>query len=197
LIARQHALRPRDEGHEQVELAARDVDDRTRRRAQNAAGRLQTPSIELVGKRQIVAVRSDLGRTAQHSLDSRDQLARTERLHDIIVRANLEADDAVDLRAHSGQHDDRRPILLAQLLAEHKPAFAGHHEIEDNEVEPADLDRLHHLAPVGRLGDPEAMFGKILAHECAKLAIVIDNQDVTGGACAQEYAPDQTNSGRN
>jgi hypothetical protein len=87
--------------------------------------------------------------------------------------------------------------LLAQLLAENKPAFSSHHEIEDDEVEPADLDRLHHFAPVGRLGDPKTVFGKILAHESAKLAIVIDNQDVTGGACAQEYAPDQTNSGRN
>jgi hypothetical protein len=41
------------------------------------------------------------------------------------------------------------------------------------------------------------MFAKVLAHERAELAVVIDNQDVTGGACAQEYAPDQTNSGRN
>jgi hypothetical protein len=30
------------------------------------------------------------------------------------------------------------------------------------------------------------MFGQVLAHERAQLAIVIDNQDVTGGACAQE-----------
>ena len=128
---------------------------------------------------------------------SRDQLARTEGLHDILVRANLEAVDTVHLGTHGGQHDDRGSILLAQLLAEHEPAFARHHEIEDNEVEPADLDRLHHFAPIGRLGDPETMFGKILAHERAELTIVIDNQDVTGGACAQEYAPDQTNSGRN
>jgi hypothetical protein len=30
------------------------------------------------------------------------------------------------------------------------------------------------------------MLGKVLPHECAELAVVIDNQDVTGGACAQE-----------
>ena len=157
-----------------------------RRRAQDAACRLQAPSIEFIGKRQIVPVRRDLGRAAQNSLDPRDQLARTEGLHDIIVGANLEADDAVDLRAHGGQHDDRRPVLLAQLLAEDEPALAGHHEVEHDEVETADLDRLHHLAPVGRLGDPEAVLAKVLAHERAKLAIVIDNQNVTGGACAQE-----------
>ena len=105
---------------------------------------------------------------------------------DIIVGANLEANDAVHLGTHGGQHDDRGPVLLAQLLAEDKPTLPGHHEVEHDEVEPANLDRFHHFAPVGRLGHPEAMFGKILAHECAKLAIVVNNQDVTGGACAQE-----------
>jgi hypothetical protein len=87
--------------------------------------------------------------------------------------------------------------LLAQLLAKDKPAFSGHHEIEDDEVEPADLDRFQHFAPIGRLCDPEAMFAKVLAHECAKLTIVIDNQNVTGGACVQERPPNRTNSGRN
>jgi hypothetical protein len=81
-------------------------------------------------------------------------------------------------------------------LAQHKPALAGHHEVEHHEVEPADLDRVHHLAPVGRLRDPESMFAKVFAHESAKLAIVIDNQDVTGGACVQQPAPNRTNSGR-
>jgi hypothetical protein len=41
------------------------------------------------------------------------------------------------------------------------------------------------------------MFAKLLAHERAQLSIVIDNQDVTGGACAQEFAPNPTDSGRN
>src|ERR1700735_5133651 len=82
----------------------------------NPTGRLQTPAIELVGQRQIVAIRRDLGRTAQHGLDPRDQFARTERLDDIIVSANLEADNAIHLGTHGGQHDDRGPILLAQLL---------------------------------------------------------------------------------
>jgi hypothetical protein len=82
-------------------------------------------------------------------------------------------------------------------LAENKPAFSGHHEIEDDEVEPADLDRLHHFAPIGRLGDPEPVFGQVFADKGAKLTIVVNNQDVTGGACAQEHAPNSTNSGRN
>jgi hypothetical protein len=30
------------------------------------------------------------------------------------------------------------------------------------------------------------VFAKVLPHERTELAIIIDNQDVTGGACAQE-----------
>jgi hypothetical protein len=47
--------------------------------------------------------------------------------------------------------------LLAQLLAKNKPALAGHHEIEQDEVETPNLNRVHHFAPIGRLRHPEAM----------------------------------------
>jgi hypothetical protein len=79
--------------------------------------------------------------------------------------------------------------LLAQLLAENEPALPRHHEIEHDEVEAADLDRIHHLAPVGRLRHPEPVLGEVFADKGTQLTIVIDNQDVAGGACAQEIAP--------
>jgi hypothetical protein len=74
-------------------------------------------------------------------------------------------------------------------LAKNKPAFAGHHEIEHDEVEPPNLNRVHHFSPVGRLRDPEAMFGQVFAHKGAQLAIVVNNQDVGRGRRAQERAP--------
>jgi hypothetical protein len=82
-------------------------------------------------------------------------------------------------------------------LAQNKPALTRHHQVEHDEVEPADLDRVHHFTPIGRLSDPEAVFAQVFPHERAKLTIVVDNQDVTGGACVQEPAPNRTNSGRN
>ena len=38
---------------------------------------------------------------------ARDELAGAERLHDVVVGAELEAHDPVDLLAASGEHDDR------------------------------------------------------------------------------------------
>ena len=81
------------------------------------------------------------------------------------------------------------PVLLAQLLAKNKPALAGHHEIEQDEVEAPNRNRVHHFAPIGRLRHPEAMIAQVLAHKGAQLTIVIDNQNVTGRACVQERAP--------
>jgi hypothetical protein len=74
-------------------------------------------------------------------------------------------------------------------LAKNKPAFPGHHEIEHDEVEPPNLDRVHHFSPIRRLRDPEAMFSQVFAHQRAQLAIVVNNQNVTREPCAQECAP--------
>jgi hypothetical protein len=55
-----------------------------------------------------------------HRADAREQLARRERLHDVVVDARVEPADAVGFLAARGQHDDRhfaRQIVLAQRVA--------------------------------------------------------------------------------
>src|SRR6185312_14730288 len=42
---------------------------------------------------------------AQHGPDAGDQLGHAERLHEVVVGAQLEADDAVGLEAAGGEHD--------------------------------------------------------------------------------------------
>ena len=46
-------------------------------------------------------------RSARHRADAGEQLAEAERLDHVVVRAELEADDPVDLVATRGHHDDR------------------------------------------------------------------------------------------
>ena len=45
-------------------------------------------------------------RPTQHRPDARDQLARAERLGQVVVRAHREPDDLVDLLGARGQHQD-------------------------------------------------------------------------------------------
>ena len=77
------------------------------------------------------------GVAAQHRLDPQNHLARAERLRDVVVGAELETDDAVELLALGGEHDERqaggRGIALEQPR-ELEAVEAGEHQIEHDEV---------------------------------------------------------------
>ena len=60
LVSGENASGARDEGEQQVELAAGDVDDRAVWRAQDALSGFQSPSVELVCEWQIVRAQRDL-----------------------------------------------------------------------------------------------------------------------------------------
>ena len=62
------------------------------------------------------------------------ELARGEGLGDVVVGAELEAEDAVDLVAARGEHDDRDVRGGAQVLAMSSPDLPGQHHVEDDEV---------------------------------------------------------------
>ena len=55
---------------------------------------------------------------AQLGLDARQQFAHREGLGQVIVRAHLQPDHAVDLVVAGGQHQDGNVHLLAQDLAD-------------------------------------------------------------------------------
>jgi hypothetical protein len=50
---------------------------------------------------------------ARDGADARHDLAREERLHHVVVRAELEADDPIDLIAARRQHQNRQQAALA------------------------------------------------------------------------------------
>ena len=78
----------------------------------------------------------DAGHAAQVGLDARQQLRHLERLGDVVVGAELEADDLVDHLAARGEHDHRRlDAALAQLAADVEAAHARQHQVEQQQVE--------------------------------------------------------------
>jgi len=79
---------------------------------------------------------------AQHALDAQQQLARLERLAEIVVDALLEPGDSVFRIAHGGQHQDRHGVGLAQLAGEVEAGLAGHHHVEHDQVEVERLELL-------------------------------------------------------
>ncbi|TPW17509.1 MAG: prephenate dehydrogenase [bacterium] len=89
---------------------------------------------------------------AQQGLDPGHELEEAERLGDVVVRAELQAQDLVDFLPARGEHDDRQLVAVgADLAADVEAAHLGQHDIQDHEI------------GCGIAGEPEPG-GAILGH---------------------------------
>ena len=87
--------------------------------------------------------RRRLAGAAQHALDARQQLARLERLGDVVVGAEFEADDAVDRLAGRGHHDDADlAAALAQPARQREAVLAGQADVEQDQLRQVPFDQL-------------------------------------------------------
>jgi hypothetical protein len=74
-------------------------------------------------------------RAAKDGLYARKEFADGEGLGDVIVGAEFEAHDFIDLLATRGEHDDgNRRAFGLELLANVQAAHARHHHVENDEV---------------------------------------------------------------
>jgi len=135
-VARQHAARPFAEGAQQVELGAGHRHPRAGRIAQLAQAKIDPPAQKGEGGRAIGGADGlGGGLAAQHRVDPRQQFARIERLGQVIVGAHFQPENAVDVLAARGQHDDRHLRFRADLAAQAEAVVAGQHHVEDQKVD--------------------------------------------------------------
>ena len=117
---------------------------------------------------------------AQHRLDPQHHLPRAERLGHVVVRPELETDDAVDLLALGGQHDEwQRPRAGVALEdARHlEPVEPGQHQVEQQEIWGVTADALQGgVAALFQL-DVEALFLQVVAEDLGEIGLVLDEQD--------------------
>ena len=77
------------------------------------------------------------GRPAQQCAHARHQLVRAEWLDDVVVGAQVEAENALGLFATRRQHDDgerRRAVVGPKRLADVEAVQAWQHQIKDDEI---------------------------------------------------------------
>ncbi len=72
-------------------------------------------------------------RAAEDRLHAGHQLARVERLREVVVGADLEPDDLVDVLVARGQHQDRDVGALADPAADLHAVDVREHEVEHDE----------------------------------------------------------------
>ena len=93
-------------------------------------------------------------RPAQQRLDARLQLAHAERLGEVVVAADLQSDDLVELGVAGRQEQHRNARLRAQAAADLVAVDAGQHDVEHHQIEGLGLGKRERLVAVD--GDSDA-----------------------------------------
>src|SRR5262245_36646675 len=119
---------------------------------------------------------------AQDRSQAREQLARIERLRQVVVRAELETDDAVRGLAARGQHQDRDVGGSPDLAAHGEAVPVGQHEVEDERVERLAFERGEPVRGGLVCGHAKARLREIFAHHRGEPRIVLDDEDAIGHA---------------
>ena len=109
----------------------------------------------------------------KHRANSCHQFPETERLDDVVVGAEFQQHDPIDLVAAGGDHDDGHVARITQLLAHHTPFEVGQTEVEQYQV---DWWRLERCGAGGGQFDLEPLAPKTLEQRIGNRRVVLDQQ---------------------
>jgi hypothetical protein len=145
---------------------------------QPMADHVQPPLIE----GQYVAARPLLAelRPTQQRLDPRLQFTGAERLAQVIIGTQLQADDPVGLVGTGGEHDDRHMGLarvLANPAAKAEAVLVGQHHIEDHQVARRLVQGLAKPGAIRRGAHLETRTAEVSVQQLANLLVVVDQQN--------------------
>lgn len=131
--------------------------------------------------------------------DARDDLLRAERLHDVVICAELKADEPVRLLTAGGKDDERHARALAEAPDDVEAVHVRQAEIEDDEVGTIPLRDLERTAPVDSLDRAESRPVEVVADDAKDLGLVLDDEDgpqlasfpgAPGSCSARCHSPD-------
>src|SRR5216684_6741078 len=120
---------------------------------------------------------AELTGAAQQRTKTRKQLAEFEWLGEVIVRAVIEAGDAVLDGIARGQHQNGHALArFSELAANFKTVAARNHHVEDHQVVSIDRGLIEGVvAGTGNI-DGVRLFAQALGHESRDARIVFDKQ---------------------
>ena len=119
-------------------------------------------------------------RAPQHRLHAAAELAHRERLGDVVVRAELEAEHLVDLLGLRREHDDRHGAARADRAADVEAVHARQHHVEHDEVEVVLAQPVERLPAVERGNDVVALLAQRIGQELLDGLLVVHEQDAWG-----------------
>src|SRR5262249_15117039 len=126
--------------------------------------------------------RQRFGAPAKHGADAGDQLARVERLAEIIVGADFKPDNAVDILLQRRKENDRHVGAVGPEVAAHVEAGAvGQHHVEHDEIDMVRRQLVAELTATRRELHAKALCLDIAGEELPNFWIVIDDENALGG----------------
>ena len=128
-------------------------------------------------RRSAVTLRRRGESAAQHGPDPRNDLARTERLADVIVGAELQAQQPVDLVDARRHDDDRNRRERAHLAADGQPVLAGKHQVEQHQRRVVLADFGDCRGAIVDAARREAVGAEVVGQQARELRLVLDDQD--------------------
>ena len=112
----------------------------------------------------------------EHGAHPGDQLAGGERLGHVVVGAQFQADDLVDLAVLGGQHDHRHVRPLAQRPADLAARQPGQHQVEQHQVRPVPVEGLDRVRAGRADRDLEALLAQHVGERVAERFLVLDDE---------------------
>ena len=116
----------------------------------------------------------------QDGTDAGHELARTERLGDVIVRSELESQHPIHLGRPGRQHDDRdaaERVVLAELPADLEPVGSRQHEVEHDQRRSFGGGHGDGALTALGLAHGVALLREVEPHELANIRLVVDHED--------------------
>ena len=122
--------------------------------------------------------RCKAGASPQQRAHAREQLLLSERLGNIVIGADLQADDPIHLLAARAHDDDRHLALGAQCAAQVQPVGARKHDVEQHEIDGIPVERSPHLAAVTHAHHAVAVLAQCAQHQGSHALIIFHDQDM-------------------
>jgi tripartite-type tricarboxylate transporter receptor subunit TctC len=179
LVAGQDPVRGAQQDHEQAELAVGKRHGAAVGGDKTARIEIELPAVEPVGADSLRLALANLGAPApKHGANAREQLARAERLGEVVVGAELEAHHPVGFFAAAGEHDDGNLGFVAQAPCERHAVFAPELQIEHHQVHGLLAEDDLHRRAVGDGADPQLVLAEIVANQLANHRVIVHDEHV-------------------
>ena len=136
------------------------------------------------------------GAATQHGLHARDDLARAERLGDVVVGADLEADEPVDL-VGARRHEDDGDALGLEAPRQLEAVDTRQHDVDQCEVDAVLGGRRDRGGAVGCRDGRVAVGAQVLGEHRDDLLVVVDHENgrhlipPKRGCLTKERGPDR------